>query len=46
MNVLLVKPWGDSFNWYHSHMVGLAYLAAYIREKGHMVSIIAAAFAG
>jgi anaerobic magnesium-protoporphyrin IX monomethyl ester cyclase len=46
MNVLLVKSWGDSFNWDHSHLIGLAYLAAYIREKGHKVTIVDAAFAG
>ncbi len=44
MKVLLVKPWGDAFNWYHSHMLGLAYLAGYLREKGHEIHILDAAF--
>ncbi len=44
MNVLLVKPWLDSFNWYHSHMLGLAYLAGFIRSKGHTVEILDASF--
>ena len=45
MNVLLVKPWGDAFSWYHSHMLGLAYLAGYVRANGHQVRIIDASFA-
>ncbi|MBZ0264536.1 B12-binding domain-containing radical SAM protein [bacterium] len=44
MNVLLVKPWGDAFNWYHSHMLGLAYVAGYVRGQGHKVEILDAAF--
>jgi anaerobic magnesium-protoporphyrin IX monomethyl ester cyclase len=44
MKVLLVKPWENSFNWYHSHMLGIAYLAGYIRSHGHKVEIIDASF--
>ena len=44
MKILLVKPWLDSFNWYHSHMLGLAYVAGYIRTKGHTVDILDASF--
>ena len=44
MRVLLVKPWLDSFNWYHSHMLGLAYLAGYLRSHGHRVEILDASF--
>lgn len=44
MNVLLIKPWGDSFSWYHSHMLGLTYLAGYIRKMGHQVEILDAVF--
>lgn len=44
MNILLVKPWPDSFNWYHSHMLGLAYIAGYMREKGHSLEILDASF--
>jgi len=44
MKILLVKPWLDSFNWYHSHMLGLAYLAGYVRQKGHDVRILDASF--
>lgn len=46
MRVLLVKPWSDHFNWYRSHMLGLAYLAAYLREQGHAVEIADGAFHG
>lgn len=44
MKILLIKPWMDSFNWYHSHMLGLAYLAGYIRSIGYDVDILDAAF--
>ena len=44
MRVLLIKPWDNSFNWYHSHMLSLAYLAGYIRSLGHNVEIIDASF--
>ena len=46
MKVLLVKPWSDHFNWYRSHMLGLAYVAAWIREQGHTVEILDGAFHG
>lgn len=44
MKILFIKPWPDSFNWYHSHMLGLAYMAGYMREKGHSVEIVDASF--
>jgi anaerobic magnesium-protoporphyrin IX monomethyl ester cyclase len=44
MKILFIKPWPDSFNWYHSHMLGLAYLAGYMRERGHQVEIVDASF--
>jgi len=44
MRVLLIKPWDNSFNWYHSHMLSLAYLAGYIRSLGHKVEILDASF--
>jgi anaerobic magnesium-protoporphyrin IX monomethyl ester cyclase len=44
MKVLLIKPWENSFNWYHSHMLSIAYLAGYVRHLGHKVEIIDASF--
>ena len=44
MKVLLTKSWPDSFDWYHSHMLGLAYLAGYIRRLGHEVEILDGSF--
>lgn len=44
MKVLLIKTWENSFNWYHSHMLSLAYLAGYVRSMGHEVEIIDAGF--
>jgi radical SAM superfamily enzyme YgiQ (UPF0313 family) len=44
MKVLLIKPWENSFNWYHSHMLSIAYLAGYIRSLGHEIEIIDAGF--
>src|SRR5674476_1041506 len=44
MKVLLIKPWENSFNWYHSHMLSLSYLASYVRSLGHKVEIIDASF--
>jgi anaerobic magnesium-protoporphyrin IX monomethyl ester cyclase len=44
MRVLLIKPWENSFNWYHSHMLSIAYLAGYIRTLGHKVEIIDGSF--
>ena len=44
MKILLIKPWENSFNWYHSHMLGLAYLAGYIRNLGHEVEILDGSF--
>ena len=45
MKVLLIKPCENSFNWYHSHMLSLTYLASYIRHIGHEVEIIDGSFA-
>jgi anaerobic magnesium-protoporphyrin IX monomethyl ester cyclase len=44
MRILLIKPWDNSFNWYHSHMLGIAYLAGYLRQLGHIVEIADAGF--
>lgn len=44
MKIVLIKPHSDGFNWASSHMVGLTYLAGYLREKGHEVNILDAAF--
>lgn len=44
MNVLLVRPWEPGYGWASSHAVGLACLAASLRQAGHEVSLLDARF--
>lgn len=46
MNIVLIKPWSNGFEFGRSHMIGLVSIAAFLRANGHNPSIIDAAFLG
>jgi len=40
MNIILLNPPPNDRSWYRVEHLGIAYLAAYLREKGHIVQLL------